>query len=159
MSDYGVDDPAWEALPWSWAADRLVANKNYWLVSASADGRPHALPVWGAWDDDEHRFVFSCSPKARKAKNLRANPRCVLTVDDTVECISVEGVARDLDDDERRRVWAERYLTKYRPHSSELQLDYILSNLMIEVVPERAFGIIEDEALFATRATRWVFTT
>src|SRR5215212_4868336 len=49
MADYGVPiDPA-GALPWTWAQERLVRNKNYWVVTASANGRPHALPVWGVW--------------------------------------------------------------------------------------------------------------
>ena len=67
MPDYGVDTPEWEPLPWSWAAERLGANRNFWVVTVSTDGRPHALPVWGVWNDDEGRFAFSCSPRARKA--------------------------------------------------------------------------------------------
>ncbi len=47
MPDYGVDTPSWVPLPWSWAAERLLANRNYWVVTVSAAGRPHVLPVWG----------------------------------------------------------------------------------------------------------------
>ena len=47
MAAYGTDSPDWEALPWGWAAERLVPNKNYWVVTVSANGAPHALPVWG----------------------------------------------------------------------------------------------------------------
>ncbi|MGH3863391.1 MAG: hypothetical protein ACRDSQ_28115, partial [Actinokineospora sp.] len=39
MPDYGVDTPSWEPLPWSWAAERLMANRNFWIVTVSADGR------------------------------------------------------------------------------------------------------------------------
>lgn len=39
MSDYGVDVPEWEALPWSWAAERLIATRNYWVITVAANPR------------------------------------------------------------------------------------------------------------------------
>jgi PPOX class probable F420-dependent enzyme len=157
MPDYGVDTPAWAPLPWSWAAERLVSNRNFWVVTVSADGRPHALPVWGVWDDDEGRFVFSCAPRARKARNLAANPRAVIMIDDTVECLSLEGRATPIDEDERQAQWIERYLAKYQPTSPDISVDFLRQNLIVEFQPERAFAVIEREEEFSTRATRWVF--
>ena len=157
MSDYGVGGDDWSPLPWSWAAERLTAARNYWLVTVSGDGRPHALPVWGVWDDDEHRYSFSCAPSSRKARNLAANPRVVVAPEDTVECVSVEGIAHPVADQRRIHYWVDRYLAKYQPISPELDSDFLLANPPYEVVPERAFAIIEREAEFATRATRWVF--
>jgi len=160
MSDYGVpDDPA-GALPWTWAQQRLVANKNYWVVTASESGRPHALPVWGVWLPDTDRFWFSCSPNARKARNIAANPQCVVTVDDTVECVSVEGRAsladtvRDADAIDHA---VAAYVTKYwdNPEVHPEMEAFLRSHAIIEVTPERAFGIIEREAEFSERATRW----
>ncbi|HEX6423439.1 MAG TPA: pyridoxamine 5'-phosphate oxidase family protein [Acidimicrobiales bacterium] len=159
MPDYGVDTPAWTPLPWSWAAERLAGKRNYWVVTVSGDGRPHALPVWGVWDDDEARFAFSCAPRARKARNLAANPRAVVATDDTVECVSVEGRAAPVRDDERQARWIERYLAKYRPVSPGLDADFLRGNLVVEFEPERAFAVIEREDEFSTRATRWVFAT
>src|SRR5262252_3812159 len=98
MPDYGVDTDRWEALPWSWAAQRLVPARSYWLATVSGEGRPHALPVWGVWDDDEHRFCFSCGPRSRKAANIAANPRVTLTTESTVEAVSVEGLAAVIGD-------------------------------------------------------------
>lgn len=157
MPDYGVDTPAWAPLPWSWAAERLVGNRNYWVVTVSGDGRPHALPVWGVWDDGEARFAFSCAPRARKARNLAANPRAVVTTDDTVECLSVEGRAAPVRDDDRQAQWIESYLAKYQPVSPDLSADFLRRNLIVEFEPERAFAVIEREDEFSTRATRWVF--
>lgn len=157
MPDYGVDTPEWEPLPWSWAAERLGANRNFWVVTASGDGRPHALPVWGVWNDDEGRFAFSCSPRARKARNLAGNPHAVVMTDDTVECLSIEGQARSVSDGQRQEQWIERYLAKYQPMAPDLSADFLRQHLMVEFVPERAFAIIEREDEFATRATRWVF--
>ena len=157
MPDYGVDTPEWSPLPWPWAAERLVANRNIWVVTVSGDGRPHALPVWGVWDDHESRFAFSCGPRSRKARNLAANPRAVIMTESTVECLSVEGQARRVGDEARQEQWIDRYLAKYRPHSDGLSADFLRRHLLFEFVPERAFAIIETEEEFSTRATRWVF--
>jgi hypothetical protein len=156
MPDYGVDSSDWEALPWTWAAERLAAGRNYWVVTVSAAGRPHAMPVWGVWDDDELRFAFSCGPRSRKAANLAANPRVVVAPEDTVECLSVEGRAQ-LAESERMEVWISRYLDKYTAASPQLSADFLRQNLVFEVVPERALAVIEREDEFATRATRWRF--
>jgi nitroimidazol reductase NimA-like FMN-containing flavoprotein (pyridoxamine 5'-phosphate oxidase superfamily) len=157
MPDYGVTTPSWVPLPWSWAAVRLLAGRNYWLVTVSADGRPHAMPLWGVWDDAETRFAFSSGPRSRKARNLAANSRAVVMTDDTVECISVEGRATVVDDDDRQALWIERYLAKYQPITPELSADFLRQNLVFEFEPDRAFAVIEREDEFASRATRWVF--
>ena len=157
MPDYGVDTPSWSPLPWSWAAERLHGSRNFWVVTVSSAGRPHALPVWGVWDGDENRFAFSCGPRARKARNLAATPRAVVMTEDTVECLSIEGRAAPVDGDARREQWIERYLAKYRPVSPGLDADFLRRNLLVEFEPDRAFAIIEREDEFSTRATRWVF--
>jgi nitroimidazol reductase NimA-like FMN-containing flavoprotein (pyridoxamine 5'-phosphate oxidase superfamily) len=160
MSDYGVPEDLEGTLPWEWAEERLLANKNFWVVTVSASGRPHSLPVWGVWLPEVERFWFSCSPHARKARNIRENPQCVVTVDDTVECVSVEGRARIVDaaleaDAVDRAVAA--YSVKYAdgPSSHEEMAEFLLAHTLVEVAPDRAFGIIERADEFATRATRW----
>ncbi len=160
MSDYGVPADLQGALPWSWAQERLVANKNYWVVTASATGRPHAMPVWGAWLPETDRFWFSCSPNARKVRNIAENPQCAVTVDDTVECVSVEGRARIVDpalDAAAVDQAVAAYVTKYwgDPAVHSEQEAFVRSHTIVEVTPERAFGIIERDDEFAQRATRW----
>lgn len=160
MSDYGVPTDPDGALPWSWAQQRLVENRNYWVVTSSAAARPHAMPVWGVWLPDAERFWFSCSPNARKARNIAANPQCVVAVDDTVECISVEGRARLADparDADAIDDAVRSYLAKYweDPTVHPEMEAFIRSHAAIEVTPERAFGIIERDDEFAERATRW----
>jgi PPOX class probable F420-dependent enzyme len=158
MAAYGTASPAWEGLPWAWAAQRLTPNKNYWVVTVSADGAPHALPVWGVWSDDDLRFMFSCAPTARKARNIRGNPRVVFTVDSTVECISVEGTAAPITDPDRIDTWIDRYVAKYGGEIPEGLGDFVRAHAMFEVVPTVAFAVIEREDEFALRATRWRFT-
>lgn len=156
MPDYGVDSADWQPLPWPWAAAKLISGRNYWLITASAAARPHAMPVWGVWDDDEHRFAFSCGPRSRKAANLAANPQAALAIDDTVECLSVEGRAAPVTGD-RREAWIDRYLAKYQPIAPDLGAEFFHQNVVIELVPERALAVIERADEFATRATRWRF--
>ncbi len=158
MADYGVNSPEWNPLPWSWAVERLTPNKNYWLATVSASGTPSAMPVWGVWSDDDHRFMFSCSPNARKARNIRVNPRVVITVDSTEEAVSVEGHAAALTDTARIDTWIDRYVAKYSSEVPEGLGDFVRSHAMFEVVPTVAFAIIEREVEFATRATRWRFS-
>ena len=156
MSDYGVDTAEWEGLPWSWAAERLVANRNFWVVTANQHGRPHALPVWGVWHDGDQRFAFSCGPRSRKAANIAVNPMVVVAIDNTVECVAIEGKATAVEGD-RADTWIERYLDRYRAEAPDLTAEFLRANRIFEVRPERAFGIIEREDAFANRATRWRF--
>lgn len=157
MPDYGVDTDRWQPLPWSWAAQRLGRARNYWVVTVSASGQPHAMPVWGVWDDDEHRFVFSCGPRSRKARNLAANPRVSIASEDTIEALSLQGSAEVVTHAPRQEEWIGRYLAKYRPLSADLSAEFLRENLMVEVVPGLALAVIEREDEFATRATRWRF--
>lgn len=159
MTDYGVPTDEAGALPWSWAGERLTRSKNYWVVTASASGRPHALPVWGVWLADRDLFAFSCSPNARKARNISANPRVVVCADDTVEVVSVEGTARPPTSDELDAA-VGAYVVKYEPDETKRAAleSFMRAHAAFVVEPERAFGIIEREDEFATRATRWVWT-
>jgi len=156
MPDYGVEATDWDGLPWSWAAVRLATNRNFWVVTVSRDGRPHAMPAWGVWNDGEHRFAFSCGPRSRKAANLAVNPHVVVTIDDTAECVSIEGVATAVEG-ERADAWIDRYLDRYSDEAADLTAEFLRANRIFEVRPERAFGIIEREDAFASRATRWRF--
>src|SRR5579875_3443496 len=93
MPGYGVAGPDEGSglLSWSWAAERLTAARNYWVASAWPDGRPHVMPVWGMWDDAV--LWFSSAVESRKAKNLIADPRCVVTTEDASDPVIIEGTA------------------------------------------------------------------
>lgn len=158
MSAYGTDSPDWQALPWDWAGERLTASHNYWVITVSAACAPHSLPVWGVWDDNDLQFMFSCAPMAQKARNIAANPRVAFTVDNTVECVSVQGSAALLTDPARIDTWVDRYVAKYGPESPEGLGDFVRQHAVFEVTPTSAHAIIEREAEFALRATRWRFS-
>jgi general stress protein 26 len=159
MPGYGVDTPDWQALPWAWAAERLVRTRNFWVVTVSGAGQPHSLPVWGVWDDDEQRFMFSCGHGSRKARNLGSNPKMAFTNDDTVECVSVQGIATLVAEPARITTWADRYVAKYGAEVGPELGDFIRQNAIYEVTPALAYAIIERADEFSTRATRWRFTS
>src|SRR3954466_5916257 len=88
MPGYGVPSDNDGLVPWSWAWERLDANRDYWLATVRPDGRPHLVPVWGVWLEGE--FFFSSGAEARKAKNLRSNPHCTLTIENCSQPVMVE---------------------------------------------------------------------
>jgi PPOX class probable F420-dependent enzyme len=81
-------------LPWSWAVERLVASRNYWISTTRPDGSPHAMPVWGVCVDG--RVLFGTSAESRKGRNLARDPRVVVHVESGDETVIVEGVAEDV---------------------------------------------------------------
>ena len=167
MANYGVPDDTTDALEWSWAKERLVANKNYWVVTVDGFNRPHATPVWGVWTNDD-RFWFSCDRDAYKARNIATNPHVTVMTDDTVEMVSVEGVAEaSVPGDVIPRLWAAKYAAYGEPEpddtpatadaAAEEMATFFASHAVFAVSPTKAIGMIERPEDFSRRATRWVF--
>ena len=158
MQSYGVPADPDGLLPWSWARDRLERSRNFGLCTVTPQGHPHSLPVWAVWLDDRSEFFFSCATDSRKAINLASNPHVVLSNDDLVEVISVEGIARPVTGPETQGPIAA-YVAKYAPLAEgttpEELAGFVRCNSMFLVRAERAFGIIERPEEFSQRATRW----
>jgi PPOX class probable F420-dependent enzyme len=154
MPGYGVvgPDEGSGLLPWAWAKGQLAASHDYWLVTVWPDGRPHAMPVWGVWDDDS--LLFSSAGRSRKVKNLLADPRCVVTTEDPTNPVVVEGVAETVTDPPTLARTIEAINTKY---SSTLTVDFLdpAVNATVRVRPRWAFGLLHDD--FAGSPTCWRF--
>jgi nitroimidazol reductase NimA-like FMN-containing flavoprotein (pyridoxamine 5'-phosphate oxidase superfamily) len=158
MAEYGVEASTWNGLPWAWALERLAANRNFWVTTVSAAGKPHSMPVWGVWDPESNEFGFSCAPTAKKLKNISANPYACIAIDNTVECVSVQGKISILtNQDPGREVWIALLVEKYGAETSADLASFMQSNSVVRFVPIVAFGIIEREEEFGPRATRWRF--
>lgn len=154
MPGYGILGPTEGSglLPWSWAVERLAASRNYWVVSVWPDGRPHAMPVWGTWDDGS--FWFSNSLQSRKARNLAADPRCVVTTEDTQEPVVVEGAAEMVTETAALAGFLASVNAKYGTGYSMELVDPAV-NATVRVRPRWAFGLKQDD--FNGSPTRWVF--
>ena len=154
MPGYGLrpSDEGTGLLPWSWAAERLEASRNYWVATVWPQRRPHVMPVWGMWREDS--FWFSSSKGSRKSRNLSANSRCVVTTEDAENPVVVEGVAALVDDRavlEQVLAWEnEKYRTDY---TSEL-LDPEVSSCF-RVKPVWVFALAAGD--FTGSPTRWDF--
>lgn len=138
--------------PWSWAVERLEKSHNYWIAT-SRPAHPHLMVVWGIWF--ENAFWFSTGPRTRKAKNIAADPHCVIGTEKADEAIIVEGIAEEIKD---RAVWkqiAEPYDRKYG--GNILPLLESCGGCVFRVAPQRAFGQDEHAADFTQAATRWNF--
>lgn len=96
---------------WEWAASRLETADTYWLTTTMPDGRPHVAPLLAVWLDGAP--YFSAGPGTRKARNLAAEPRCVLTTRHDGLDLVVEGTAAPVRDAATLRRIREIYLTKY----------------------------------------------
>jgi hypothetical protein len=137
-------------LPWKWARERLAKSHNYWIATTHPDGHPHVMVVWGLWLDE--RFYFSTGGKSRKARNLAANPHCVISTEKAAEAVIVEGVARQLhvlDDPAFIKRFIRLYKKKYN-----WKIDSNEGNFYA-VHPRMAFGLLEKD--FTGAATRWQF--
>jgi general stress protein 26 len=62
---------------WSDVVDALERAEIFWLSTVRTDGRPHVTPLPAMWLDGS--LYFCTGPGEQKAKNIQANPRCVLT--------------------------------------------------------------------------------
>lgn len=163
MADYGVPEQLEGTMPWSWAEARLAQSRNFWLVTVNAAGRPHSMPVWGVWMPSRERFGFSCAKSARKVRNIAANPQVVVTNDDAVHVVSIEGRAVELDDTGLPTM-AKDYFAKYIDEpgfadgGEEAMIEFLRGGAAFEVVPDRAFGMIETPEDFGPAATKWTWS-
>jgi PPOX class probable F420-dependent enzyme len=155
MPGYGITaSPDGEALlPWSWALERLQRSHDYWVATVTPDGRPHVMPVWGAWRRDG--LWFSSANGSRKARNLRAEPRCSVTTDDASEPVVLEGTAHRVEDLDEIAAFAAdvdgKYDTDYGAAFYEPS-----RNSVFALTPTWAFALAADR--FTDSPTRWTFT-
>jgi hypothetical protein len=145
---YGIHADEQGLLGWSWAEERLVAARNYWVTTVRPDGRPHAMPVWGLWH--EGAFYFSSSPASRKGKNLAANPAVTVNLESGDEVVVVEGTAAYEGDELVLRRLGEDYGRKY-----SFEVTFTRGRPLYVVRPRVAYAWVEQD--FPRTATRFTF--
>jgi general stress protein 26 len=153
MPGYGVEPSAKGLVPWAQAEAALVASVNYWVATASAEGGPHLMPVWGVWHGGA--LWFSSGGRSRKVRNIAAEPRCTISTEDAQSPVIVSGPATILTDRADIRTFVEVGNAKYAGgHYSEEFLDPAV-NATLRLVPEWAFALRHDD--FGGSPTRWTF--
>ena len=111
-------DPSATAPPWD-DIERLLADAQlYWIITVRADGRPHAVPLVGVWQDGA--FAFCTGAEEQKQRNLDANPRVAVTTGstgangwDSGKDVVVEGTAVRVTDADALQVLADAWFAKY----------------------------------------------
>lgn len=150
---YGFPKGTKGLLSWSWAEQRLKKSHNYWIVTSKPNGAPHAMVVWGMWQDG--RLLFSTGSQSRKARNLAANPKCVICTENAAEAVIVEGVAEIADVDARRKM-IPAYERKYDWDLSSMKEAMLaMKEPVFAVRPKVVFGLWEEH--FQQKSTRWEF--
>ena len=154
MPGYGIEgaDVGTGLLSWRWAEEKLVASHDYWVVTVSPDGSPHAMPVWGIWDGGA--LLFSSGGRSRKVRNLRADPRCVVAVQDTTDPLVLEGTAEFVTDPAVLARTIDLINAKY---STGYGVDFLdpAVNATVRVRPAKAIGLVQTD--FSGSPTRWRF--
>jgi hypothetical protein len=110
-SGYGLTSDTTDCLPFSWAEQRLVAARNYWVCTTRAGGRPHAMPVWGLWLDQS--LLFSTDPVSVKACNIAARPDVVVHLESGDDVVVIDGRAERLAPSDLSPGFVDAYEAKY----------------------------------------------
>ena len=138
---------------WPWALERLEKSHNYWIATSRPDGRPHLMLVWGVWW--QGAFWFSTGPRTRKARNIAADPHCVIGTEKADEAVILEGLAEEIKD---RAVWKQIVQVYNRKYGGDVEPLLVSSGgCIFRVKPQIAFGQDEHAENFTESVTRWHF--
>jgi PPOX class probable F420-dependent enzyme len=145
----------------TWTAETrrfLEAHRLGHLATAGVDGAPHVVPVCYALDDAALYFVADEKPKRGNARdllrlrNLRANPRAALVVDDYDEdwrrlaWVLVRGPARELLDASEHAAALRLLRARYAQYRG-MALDDPLAHPVVRIEPARVVTWRADHAM------------
>ena len=151
MPNYGVmPDDVSAMLSWDWVDQQMDEAHNYWVCSVCGDGRPHSVPVWGAWVDGN--LYFGTDKKSVKARNIARDDRVVVHLDSGDETVIFEGrLFQARVSEEQLKKISKRYVEKYE---LDPQLDDS-GDLLLRLIPKKVMAWLERE--YPASATYWLF--
>lgn len=114
IPEYGIPTVVEGTLPWSHVSERMTASHVYWIGTATLDGWPHAVPVWGVWV--EETLYFGGGPQTRWSRNLAANPQVTVHLESGEDVVILEGMVERITDPDHPLVTAidDAYEAKYQ---------------------------------------------
>ncbi|MYH63893.1 MAG: hypothetical protein F4148_19825 [Caldilineaceae bacterium SB0675_bin_29] len=145
-----------DMLSWDFVDCRMRDAMNYWIASAGIDGRPHSVPVWGAWLKDVFYFVGT----GRKIRNLRANPQAVVHLESGDDVVLIEGRFEEIGRENRNllQLVDDEFIRKYETYRPS---DHLNDRSRSSFPPEGLFAIFPQLVIawsgMASDATRWRF--
>ena len=151
MPHYGVNVEETESmLTWDWVEDQMAAARNYWLCTTCPDGKPHAVPVWGAWVEGQ---LFTATDRnSVKARNLSQNSQVVVHLESGDETVIFEGrLCEATPSSSLQAIIDQNYVDKYELDPSLDEADAVLYRL----IPKKVMAWLERD--FPLTATYWLF--
>jgi nitroimidazol reductase NimA-like FMN-containing flavoprotein (pyridoxamine 5'-phosphate oxidase superfamily) len=111
-------DPSAPAPSWADIERVLTDAQLYWIITVRRDGRPHAVPLVGVWQNGV--FAFCTGSDEQKQRNLDANPHVAVTTGSTGangwnsgKDVVVEGAAVRVTEPEALQGLADAWFAKY----------------------------------------------
>lgn len=132
-----------------------------WLATTDPDGRAHLAGVGALWVND--KMYFTSGPRARKSRNVAANPRVAMSVSLGDLDLVIEGTATKVTDEATVADLAERYRAQGWPAKAEgtvITAEFSAPSAgpspweLYVIEPETAYGVASAEPY---GATRWRF--
>jgi Pyridoxamine 5'-phosphate oxidase len=156
--DARFSSPGAEPVPWDTVASELEGAMLYWLTTVRAGGRPHVTPVAGVWRDGVLHFCTGTGEQ--KARNLAANPACLVTtgrnvLEEGVDVV-VEADAVAVTDEPRLHAlagaWFEKYgdLFRFDVVDGAFHSEEGGRALVFAVAPARAFAFAKGDTFGQT---------
>ena len=153
-------------LEWTRAVKQLEdtsseEHRTCWLATTDPDGRAHIAGVGALWVDE--KFYFTSSPRARKSRNLKADPRCAMSVRLGDLDLVVEGTVSKVTDKATLEDLAARYVAQGWParvENGSFTAEFSAPSAgpppwdLYVLTPENAYGVATAEP---HGATRWHF--
>ena len=167
MSDVDVknlDRYGFPPLEWERARTQLEDKSGRltcWLATTDPDGRAHIAGVGALWVGD--KIYFTSSPRARKGRNLAADPRCAMSMSLADIDLVIEGDAARVTDEATLQDLAARYAAQGWPARAEngaLTAEFSAPSAgpppwqLYALTPAAVYGVASAEPY---GATRWQF--
>ena len=152
MPHYGVMPAQTDGmLSWDWVEGHMEAARNYWLCTTRPDGRPHAVPVWGAWV--EGSLYFGTDKQSVKAKNISRDSRALVHLESGDDTVIFEGelVEANVSADLQAAIEAA-YIGKY---ALDPELEEDEGTRLYRLVPRKVMAWQEKD--YPSSATLWLF--
>lgn len=147
---YGMGKRKKGTMKWAEVCKKLEASRNYWVATTRADGRPHAMPVWGFWIDGA--VIFGTGRETVKGRNLARSPRAIVHLESGDDLVILECTVSEVDtsDPELRKRLDKASQAKYK-----MPLMVVPETMVFRAAPKVALAWREKD--FPVSATRFVF--
>lgn len=152
MPDYGITDEETDGmLTWDWLDQQMAQSRNYWVCTTRADGRPHAVPVWGVWLNDT--LYFGTSPTSVKGRNIARYNNVVVHLESGDDTVIIEGKLVETDKTSaHRRTIFQAYHKKYNHNPADDDTD---GSIWYELQPDKIMTWLESD--FLNSVAYWMF--